>query len=158
VVQLRVTRPRPFGLALFHEAVEAAPCRADDPTGQALLTLLVATVLGGPEAPVRLQLPTDPHCRAMAELLVRQPALGLNDAARRWGHSRRSAARRFRWDLDTTPARWQRRSRALLGLELLEQGATVAEAATAVGYRTPSAFSHAFRIELGQPPRAHRRS
>ncbi len=47
---------------------------------------------------------------------------------------------------------WRRRRRMLDAVAHLAGGLPVADVAQRVGYTTPSAFSAAFRTELGMPP------
>lgn len=53
---------------------------------------------------------------------------------------------------NVTPQRWRIRARLLHATRLLAQGESVTTAALASGYSTPSAFSAAFRNEVGTTP------
>ncbi len=49
---------------------------------------------------------------------------------------------------------WRRNVRLMKGIELMVGGASVKEAAFAVGYRQPSAFVEIFRRTMGKTPRS----
>ncbi|WP_166659460.1 AraC family transcriptional regulator [Labedaea rhizosphaerae] len=68
------------------------------------------------------------------------------------GISRRTLERRFLDETGMTFGQWRRRARMLAAVRELAAGATVAAAAQGSGYATPSAFSAAFRAELGTSP------
>jgi AraC-like DNA-binding protein len=62
-----------------------------------------------------------------------------------------------------TPARprmraWCRRLRLFKAIELLGGGLSVTQTALEFGYSSPSAFTYAFRSEMGHSPQVHRRS
>ncbi|RKG98238.1 AraC family ligand binding domain-containing protein [Corallococcus carmarthensis] len=99
-------------------------------------------------------LPRDPRlmelCGRVAEDLCAAP--DLDRAALRAGMTRRAFTRRFRADTGHTWGGWLRAARAARAAELLAEGLRVTEAALAVGYTTPSAFSVAFRSVTGVSP------
>jgi AraC-like DNA-binding protein len=71
------------------------------------------------------------------------------------GASRRTLERLFARDTNMTIGAWRRRARFVTALRLLADGESVTAVAHRVGYRTPSAFTYAFRLELGSPPGAY---
>jgi len=86
------------------------------------------------------------------------------DPARRWtlealgaeaGMSRTVFARRFREKTGETPLAYLTRWRMTLAAEQLNAGATVAQAAEAVGYGSETAFGTTFRRVTGLSPRRY---
>lgn len=102
----------------------------------------------------------DPHIGPVLGLIEERPGLdwSLESLADEAGLSRSSFVERFTQLVGVAPGRYLRDARMLRADALLrEQGATVAEAARAVGYRSESAFSAAFRRWAGEAPGARRR-
>jgi AraC-like DNA-binding protein len=96
--------------------------------------------------------------RRLAELCARvlddpRAAPSLDEAARHFAASRRGFSRAFRRATGTSWSAWVRRARLARAAALLADDARVSEAATAVGYGTPSAFSSAYRRWTGRSPK-----
>ncbi len=106
-----------------------------------------------------MPMPRDARTLKIARALLDDPAIGLDldGWADRAGASRRTLARLFRAETGMGFAEWRARLRAVDGLARLASGGSVARAAGAVGYASPSAFSAMVRRNLGQAPRALRR-
>jgi AraC-like DNA-binding protein len=98
--------------------------------------------------------PTDPRCRAVADVLHRDPAddRGLAALAVVAGSSRRTLSRLFVADTGLSFERWRRHLRIRAALPQLAEGRPVDVVARAVGYATPSAFLAAFRGVVGTSP------
>lgn len=96
----------------------------------------------------------DKRLRALCEAVMEQPdeRATLADWARRVGASERTAARLFRDELGTSYQQWRQQVVLAHALPLLAQGASVAQAASACGYASESAFSAMFKAALGQSP------
>jgi AraC-like DNA-binding protein len=99
-----------------------------------------------------------PRDQRLVELCARvmddpRAAPTLDEAARFLAASRRSFSRTFRAATRTSWADWVRELRLARAAALLADGARVSEAALAVGYANPSAFSTAFRAWAGRSPR-----
>jgi len=75
-------------------------------------------------------------------------------AAAAAGVSVRTLTRRFRDETGMSWRTWLRTARILRSMELLADGHAVTEAALAVGFESPAAFSHAFRAMVGESPSA----
>jgi len=101
-------------------------------------------------------MPRDERALRIAHALLRDASLALDlDAwALEAGASRRTLARLFRSETGLSFAEWRARLRAVDGMARLANGQSVAEAAAAVGYASPSAFSAMIRRNLGHAPRA----
>jgi AraC-like DNA-binding protein len=70
--------------------------------------------------------------------------------------SRRQLTRRLKGAVGEPPGQVLRQLRIERGKQLLEEGVeTVSEVAYATGFRSPSAFSHAFGEVVGQTPTAY---
>jgi AraC-like DNA-binding protein len=89
-------------------------------------------------------------CNATLEDLAAAPS--LDEAATQVRMSRRSFTRAFRAATGSAWTTWVREARLAQAATLLGEGARVTEAALAVGYATPSAFSFAFRRGVGRAP------
>ncbi|QHC28830.1 AraC family transcriptional regulator [Streptomyces sp. HF10] len=108
-------------------------------------------------APITVPEPVDDRARAVAALLLDDPAdtRTLEALARAVGSSRRTLSRLFVRDTGMSFDRWRTRLRLRAALPLLAEGRSVAHAARAVGYATPSAFLAAFRRAVGTTPRRY---
>ncbi len=148
------TRPRAIaaGRVLLAAVPELAGIR------RALASSLVLDVLlqeadGAP--PLPREEPWSELCLAALANLPEAPE--LDAAARSARQSRRTFTRGFRAATGRSWAGWLREARLARAAALISGGATVTEAALAVGYATPSAFSVAFRRQRGVAPIALRR-
>lgn len=85
--------------------------------------------------------------------------LTLADIAREAGMSRSNLALRFKEILGETPMDYMTRWRMLKAQELLKtsDSSSLSDIAERVGYKSESAFSHAFKREFGQSPGTFRR-
>jgi AraC-like DNA-binding protein len=103
-----------------------------------------------------LPMPHDPRALRVARALIERVdiPLDLDGWAERAGASRRTLARLFRNQTGLSFAEWRARLRAIDGIARLGSGQSVAQAASAVGYASPSAFSAMIRRDFGSAPRA----
>jgi len=103
-----------------------------------------------------IPMPHDERALRVARALLEQSRidLDLDGWAERAGASRRTLARLFRAQTGLSFAEWRARLRAVDGLARLGSGASVADAAAAVGYASPSAFTAMMRREFGETPRS----
>lgn len=83
-------------------------------------------------------------------------AWSLQDLAQIAGMSRTAFAVRFRGVMGMPPLAYLTNWRMLLAERALRGGASIAEAAEAIGYTSESAFSNAFKRALGTAPGRHR--
>lgn len=80
--------------------------------------------------------------------------LSVDDLARRAGMSRSAFDRRFKEATTYAPLQFVKAMRLNHAALRLRQGASVSEAAYAVGYASASQFSREFRRQFAMPPRA----
>lgn len=83
---------------------------------------------------------------------------GLEELARKAGMSRTSLAIRFREVMGVPPLAYLTQWRMHLARRELRAGASISEAATAVGYASESAFSSAFKRVMDVAPGTYRRT
>ncbi|ACQ78338.1 transcriptional regulator, AraC family [Beutenbergia cavernae DSM 12333] len=81
----------------------------------------------------------------------------LEHLARDVGMSRSSLAERFTAYVGVPPMTYLARWRLQLAARLLQSGSGVAQAASAVGYQSESAFNRAFKRQVGEAPGVWRR-
>jgi AraC-like DNA-binding protein len=107
-----------------------------------------------PVASAELTWPSDDRARRVADALAADPADPRDTAAlaRAVGTSERTLSRLFVDETGVGLGRWRTRLRVRTALELLATGTPVAVAGRHVGYRTASAFTAAFRREVGVTP------
>lgn len=130
--------------------VEHAPLSLDDPRHARLVAVLGDLLAELPaDAALLLPTPVDPRAVAATELVT---ALDVAAVCRRVGIGRRTLERLFLAETGMSIGQWRRRRRMLDAVAHLAGGLPVADVAQRVGYTTPSAFSAAFRTELGMPP------
>jgi AraC-like DNA-binding protein len=119
-----------------------------------LIAVLLDQLADAHDVKLELRTPRDERARRFAALVTERPGdpspVGI--LARRVGASLRTLERCFLAETGLPVGEWRRRLRLFHALRLLEGGATVTDAAAAVGYESLSAFSAAFRRQFGAPP------
>lgn len=78
--------------------------------------------------------------------------VSLNAVASAAGMARRTLERLFVRETGMSVGQWRQRLRLMQALRLLAEGESVTRVSVRAGYSTPSAFTHAFRRAMGQPP------
>ncbi len=108
------------------------------------------------EAPLHLPGGHDPRLVRLTRHLINHPddASPLPDLARSTATSPRTLERLFRQETGLSYRQWRARQRLLLAVERLTLGQTSTSIAYALGYRSPSAFTVAFRAEFDTPPQS----
>lgn len=119
--------------------------------GEALLVDVLHPVSG---TTVELPMPREPRARAVADLLLADPAdtRGLEQLATATHSSARTLLRLFVAETGMTFAQWRTHARVQAAITHLAGGTPVAQVATLVGYATPSAFVAVFRRLTGHTP------
>lgn len=104
------------------------------------------------EGPVAL--PSDPRLAMVCEAILRNPAdrRTIDAWASFAAMGRRTLTRRFRAQMGTSLAEWQREVRLSEALSLLAAGSSIIQTSLAVGYESPTAFTAMFTRALGVPP------
>jgi len=102
----------------------------------------------------------DPRLAEPLRFIHRDPARNwsLDELAKEAGMSRTSFAVRFREMMGVPPLTYLTKWRMQLAGRELRSGASIAEAAAAVGYTSESAFSSAFKRFMGVAPGKYRHS
>ena len=105
--------------------------------------------------PLSLPVPNDPRIAELARGLQDAPAdqTTLRTWAKRLGFSERNLIRHIRAETGLTFRELRRLTRVMVALDMLSAGQSVTTTAYDVGFETPSAFIHAFRLLTGQTPR-----
>ena len=101
----------------------------------------------------------DRHVGAALQLIHGRPAQDwtLETLARHVGLSRSALAERFHTYVGSPPIEYLGRWRMQLAARLLNQGASIADTAAQVGYKSEAAFTRVFKRFVGTPPGAWRR-
>ncbi len=101
-----------------------------------------------------LKLPKDLRARKVARHIINEPGakISFDALAQIAACSPKTLGRLFQTETGLTFKLWRRHARLLAGIEYLESGHSVTEAAYFSGYSTPSAFTEAFRLTFGYPP------
>jgi AraC-like DNA-binding protein len=135
---------------------------ANEPGPEPTLARAAETLLLGLVRPVTgtasvLPLPRDPRARAVAGLLIEDPAdvRGLEELGRATGASSRTLLRLFLAETGLTFSQWRAQARLQASLPYLAAGQPVSTVARRVGYGTASAFVAAFRRATGRTPGAY---
>jgi AraC-like DNA-binding protein len=104
-----------------------------------------------------VRMPTDERARAVAQILLDNPADGRTLAhwGRDVGASERTLARAFLADTGLSFGQWRGLLRLRAATVALATGAPVARVAREVGYESTSAFVAAFRRATGSTPAAY---
>ena len=124
------------------------------PRHDRLAGLLVDLLSDAPTLDLALPLPTDARARRFTDALRAAPASqhDLEALAARCGASLRTIQRHVQLQTGMPLDAWRKKARLTHSIALLAAGATVAAAAQASGYESPSAFAAAFRRQFGLPP------
>lgn len=141
---------------LLREAILASFAAETSPRLRELLADVALFQLAEAEdAGSFIPLPLEPRARAVAELVLADPAGAreLSALARRAGASARTITRLFPSETGLTFKAWRRRARIALALELLgERDASIKQVAARLGFSSVAAFSFAFRQVIDVQP------
>ncbi len=120
-----------------------------------LAEILLIEIKMGVMEPLHLPIPSDPRIAKLALHLQNMPAdqTTLKTWAKILGFSERSLIRQIRAQTGLTFRELRRLTRIMVALEKLCAGQSVTTTALDVGFETPSAFIHAFRLLTGKTPR-----
>ncbi len=115
-----------------------------------LLDLLNET----PQVALDLANPVDVRARRIADRILARPGANepLEGLAQGSGAGLRTLERIFKRETGLTLGKWRQRARLIHALRKLAAGATVEQAARAVGNESTSAFIAIFKRELGMTP------
>lgn len=129
-----------------------------DANSRELTEMMVFDVLTPSRHALLVQRPDAPLLQPIVTALIAHPGdpRTLTDWATRLGVSERTVTRTFRTETGLSFGAWQAAFRAQHASVLLGSGVPVDEVATAVGYRSASAFGAAFRRTTGLTPGAFR--
>lgn len=118
--------------------------------------LVPALLVPVPQPSLDVPLPRDDRARRVAQALLADPAdaRSLADWGRFAGSSERHLSRIFRAETGRSFADWRNDARMRTAVEMLVAGLPVGAVGRRIGYRTPSAFVHAFRVRFGRTPGA----
>lgn len=119
-----------------------------------LVAVLLDQIAHSPEAPLKLEFPSDERARRVAarvhaDLLATLPISRLVPGS---GASVRTIERLFVQETGMTFGRWRQRAKILYALQRLAAGDSVTAAGLAVGYDSTSAFIAMFKRVLGTTP------
>ncbi len=139
---------------LVLETLRLGMLRDDVPEHARFAAVLADQVLHTREAPLRVQLPTDPRARAVARNAQADlsSTKALAELVRGSGASVRTVERLFVRETGRTFGRWLQQVKALHALERIASGDSVTAAGLAVGYDSTSAFIAMFKRVLGRTP------
>jgi AraC-like DNA-binding protein len=142
---------------LLHEAILALFDGRDDPERAAVLVRLALLELHEAEdSTTFVPLPHEPRCRRAAEIVLRDPTGSheIETLANAVGTSVRTLSRLFAAETKLSFKSWCQRARIAAAIERLsvEDGVSVKQLASDLGYASVPAFSHAFRQVTGKTP------
>jgi AraC-like DNA-binding protein len=126
--------------------------------GGAIAGLIHSEIARAGHLSLVVPMPADPRLSRMCVALLAKPAdtRTLDEWAGVAGASPRTLARLFRDEVGLSFAAWRQRVRFHNALEALVRGEPLVRVAARNGYRSPSAFSAAFRKAMGVAPSALR--
>jgi AraC-like DNA-binding protein len=142
---------------LLHEAILALFDGRDDPERAAVLVRLALLELHEAEdSATFVPLPHELRCRRAAEIVLRDPTGSheIETLASAVGTSVRTLSRLFAAETKLSFKSWCQRARIAAAIERLsmEDGVSVKQLASDLGYASVPAFSHAFRQVTGKTP------
>lgn len=120
-----------------------------------LADMLINEIRRGELQSLNLPIPGDPRIAKLALHLQTNPAdqITLAAWAKQLGFSERNLIRVIRTETGMTFRELRRLTRVLVSFDKLSAGQSVTETGFDVGFETPSAFIHAFRLLIGHTPR-----
>jgi AraC-like DNA-binding protein len=146
---------------LMRELTHALACNADATRRRRQLTmrLLIEEIRQAPSLSLGLPLPEDQRLRALCTAMTEDPGClrTLSEWAPVVGASKRTLARLFQTELQTSFGVWRRQLRLARATDLIGRGVGLTEVAIELGYADAPAFSTMFRKALGFPPSHLRR-
>lgn len=124
--------------------------------GGAIVSLILSEIVRAPRLPFVIAMPGDPRLRRVCTALLADPSdmRTLEGWAEIAGASARTLARLFESELHLTFTAWRQRVRFHNALEAIARNEPIERIAADNGYRSPSAFSAAFRSLIGHAPTA----
>jgi AraC-like DNA-binding protein len=124
--------------------------------GGAITRLILSEISRAPGLSLNIPMPADQRLERLCMALLADPAspLTLDAWAETAGASPRTLARLFRAEVGMGFTAWRQRVRFHNAMEALVRGEPIKRVAAANGYRSPSAFTSAFRKALGVTPSA----
>ena len=117
--------------------------------------LLLHEIGLGSLEPFCLPIPKDLRIAELASHLQSDPSskTTISEWANRLGFSERNLIRRIRDETGMTFRELRRQTRIMVAIEKLTEGQPATAVALDIGFETPSAFIHAFRLVTGKTPR-----
>jgi AraC-like DNA-binding protein len=145
----RVIRVAPLLREAILALVEEPLLYDEGGRGGHLAALVIDEIERAPTEMLELPLPADPKLIRVCEALIANPGdtRDLDGWAEFANLGRRSLTRGFHDETGLSLGAWRRRLRTLNALGRLEDGASVAETAHRLGYRSPSALTAMIRRE-----------
>ena len=124
--------------------------------GGAIVGLILSEIVRAPRLPLVIPMPKDARLRRLCAALLDDPSdrrtlAGWSEIA---GASARTLDRLFERELGLTFTAWRQRVRFHNALEAIAQHQPIERIAADNGYRSPSAFSAAFKGLMGHAPTA----
>lgn len=126
--------------------------------GGAIARLILSEIASARGLALNIPMPADPRLDRLCTALLADPAspVTLDGWSAYAGASPRTLARLFRREVGMSFGSWRQRVRFHNAVEALVRGEPVKRVAAANGYRSASAFTAAFRKEVGVAPSAFR--
>jgi transcriptional regulator GlxA family with amidase domain len=141
--------------------IEAAEIQdRDDPSGYSdrVTALILDQLRRAQPLAAALPWPRQGPLLKLCEALYADPGdpRGIEEWGKVLGMSGRTLARRFEEEVGMSVRTWRRRLRLFKAIELLGGDLSITQIALELGYGSSSAFTYAFRTEMGRSPQAHR--
>ncbi len=124
-----------------------------------LLTVLRDQIILADNYEIPLLIPQDRRLLSIFTQLQKQPNLSLTLAqwAQKVGASERTLSRIIAKEFDQSFSLWRQNIRLVLSLQLLEKNSTIQDIALELGYKSDSAYIHAFKGLFMQTPSKYRK-
>ena len=124
--------------------------------GGAIVSLILSEITRAQRLPLVIPMPRDARLSRVCSALIDDPsdARTLEEWSDSAGASARTLARLFEGELQLTFTAWRQRVRFHNALEAIARKEPIERIAADNGYRSPSAFSAAFRALMGHAPTA----
>ncbi|MGJ8679106.1 AraC family transcriptional regulator [Paraglaciecola sp.] len=123
-----------------------------------LLRLILEKLSLAPNVIFQLPFPKDPRLLTMLSMIQKEPSNRYD--LRQWGEiigaSSRTISRLFKSETGLSYSIWRQRLNIQIAISQITKGESISNISSLLGYESPSAFTHMFKVNTGMTPSFYR--